>query len=329
LIAGIGTYRAGDVPPSVIRVATDVIDKYVMKVEPTLQVTDDSRELAPGELRVITCDPETGPSYTSGLAWHTLGGEQFRLLFPDDGGLDATGRTLDLDCDGRAVTPDSSHQDCDDTRRRYHAGASDVCDGEDTNCDGGRTFATACMAALDCVDPFAIGGANGISLCDDATGHATACQPTESCRCADGNVGGCHYCLVPYEPSVATPGSQSMVHPCQPADGVIQTACTAAKPCDVEIVGVRNGWKAKISASSANAFGQRAYGVGSQLAIRVERTAGVADEIPGTPYALVGDVQLAFTTPIATVYYGLELKLGQDNSSSCPVAPDVPKLTCY
>ena len=326
-VAGIGTYRAGDTPPSAIRIATDVIDKYVVNVERTKQLADDSLELQPGEVRVINCYHDDRTTYASGLVWHTVAGEQYRLLFPNDGGLDATGRKLDMDCDDHEVTPESSYRDCDDTRTAYNRGAADVCDGEDTNCDGAQTIATECNSSEDCVDPF---GANGVQLCNDTTEVSTTCQPTATCACTQGSTVGCHFCMVPFEASLAMPNAADIVHPCQPATGMMRTQhCTDLNRCDVEIVGVRGGWKAKISSAQANSFGSRADDVGEYLAIRIERIDGVDDEIPGSASMLVGDVHLAFTTSEGTFYSGIELKLEQLIRDSCPVAPATAMLTCY
>jgi hypothetical protein len=327
-LEGIGTYRAGDAPPSPIRVATDVIDKYVVNVEKTVQLTDDSLELQPGEVRVITCYHDDQTTYTSGIAWHTLGGEQYRLLFPDDGGLDATGRMLDLDCDLHPVTPESSGRDCDDTRSAYNRGVTETCDGEDTNCDGAQTIVTGECAGTntDCEDPFATNGAGGIELCNDSTGAPPVCLTSATCGCVSGQ--GCRVCLVPFEHSVAN--TAGMVHPCQPALGVLRTyVCSELKKCDVEVVTVRNGWKVKISASSAGSFGSRAYDVGENLAIKLERVDGIDDEIMATGSMPVGDVYLAFTTDTSTVYTAVELKTEESSSEACPIAPATAMLNCY
>ncbi len=326
-IEGIGTYRAGDAPPSAIRVATDVIDKYVVNVERTKEITDDAVELQPGELRVVTCYHDDQTSYPSGLAWHTREGKQYRLLFPNDGSLDATGRELDMDCDDHEVTAQSSHRDCDDTRSAYHRDAEDVCDGEDTNCDGAQTIASACDVELDCADPFS---QRGVQLCNDTTQQETACHATAACTCTNAaGSAGCRFCTVPFETSIAMPSMQGTVHPCQPAIGTFDTKlCTEINKCDVEVVDVRGGWKVKISAPQSNAFGQRAYDVERFLAIQVERPEGSSYETQGTGLMPVADIDLAFITAAGTYYVGIELKL-DESAEACPVAPAPAMLTCY
>ena len=76
-----------------------------------------------------------------GVVWRPRAGGELRVMLADPtAGGDATARTLDLDCDGHEVAPNNSGADCDDTRARFHAGAAELCDMEDTNCDDVRTI---------------------------------------------------------------------------------------------------------------------------------------------------------------------------------------------
>ena len=166
-----------------------------------------------------------------------------------------------------------------------------------------------------------------MQLCNDETKQELACQQTATCACANGT-GGCHFCMVPFETSLA---STTLLHPCQPAIGTLTTQfCTDTARCDVEVLAVRGGWKIEISASSANAFGTRASGVGAQMAIKAKRPEGVAYEQTGTARMAVADIDLAFITDDGTIYSALQLRLDENPKlNGCPVAPAIPMLLCY
>lgn len=315
-ITGIGTYRAGeDNLPSPILVMRDEIDKYKLRVERATQIDDPDVELLAGEVRVVTCPRDDGSAFTSGIAWHTQDGEEYRLLFPLADGLDATGRLLDMDCDGHEVTPESSYRDCDDTRLAYHRDAEDVCDGKDTNCDGAQTLATACNLTVSCSTFGTATSPNGVQLCNDETVESTSCHANATCACSSGS-NSCRYCKIPVEPSLLAPGSEAM-HPCQPVVGLLNTrACSASEPCDIEILAVRGGWKVKISSPETNAFANRAYDVGENVAIKVERSEGPAYELTPTD-PVMGEVDLAILTETATVYMPLQLRLDDFYGVTC------------
>lgn len=324
-ITGIATYPAGEGGmPAPILVMRDQIDKYPLTVERATQVDDDGEVLAPGEVRVVTCYHDDQTSYASGLVWHTRGGTEVRLLFPNDGGLDATTRELDMDCDAHAVTTDSSRPDCDDTRSTFHRDAADVCDGMDTNCDGAQTIATQCEENIDCTGQF---GQAGVQLCDDATQVETSCHAVASCTCAAGV--GCRFCKVPVAYPVVHADDNAWLDVCYPATGTLslQGLCSELAPCDVEVVGVRGGWKFEVSEPGANAFGLRAYGVGGTVDVFAKRPEDPATyEVMTQPGAAVGEVDLAIITSERTLYLGLELKLDSYVAPTCGAAP---MLECY
>src|SRR5688572_16297973 len=93
-IIGVATFRGGAAVPAPILVLGDEIDKYVLDVEPTVQV-DDMVALDVGQVRVVECHRDDQSMFTSGIVWRPATGGEIRLLFPDDGGLDATKRALD------------------------------------------------------------------------------------------------------------------------------------------------------------------------------------------------------------------------------------------
>jgi hypothetical protein len=326
-IAGIATYRLlveNAMVPSPILVMPNEIDKYVLTVEKATQQDDPALELQAGEARVVRCAHDDGTEYESGIVWRAADGEEYRILLPNDGGLDATGRPLDLDCDEHAVTAETSHEDCDDTRDAYYRGAADTCDGQDTNCDGATTLTQECSLPSNiCNSPF---GVTGVSLCSEDTQVSTACAASAYCGCNAS--GGCHACVVPFEPSVTDP--DTLVHPCQPIVGAYGTnRCTTDKPCDVEIVAVRGEWKVKISPPATNQWGTRATGIAGSLAIKVEHSDpdheepyGVNNPLADRPLA---EVDIAYTNSSGTFYEPLLIRLGETELQSCSGA----MMYCY
>src|SRR6185436_9986598 len=132
--------------------------------------------VASGQIAELPCAPASNASpWRSGIAWQPQGGPQLRLLLPDPAGgsLDATGRPLDLDCDGYAA----NDGDCDDVRTRFNPGAAEACDGEDVNCDGAHYAITACDA------PDARCGADGVNFCQDVRGGTAIGQSVSSPQC--------------------------------------------------------------------------------------------------------------------------------------------------
>lgn len=325
-IVGIGTYRAGDTPaPSPILVVRDEIDKYTLDVEAVTQV-DDKAAPAPGQVQVVECVHDDQSTFTSGIVWRPLGGGELRILLPDDGGTDATGRELDLDCDGHVVKPDNSRPDCDDTRNWFHRDAEDICDGYDTNCDGFQTLATSCTTSStdQCLNPTTQMPVPGVELCDDTTGEPQGCHATASCQCQAGTA-GCVACQMPYLAGATT----GFVRPCQPAIGVMSTygKCSAAAPCDVEFVGASNGWKFEISATTAGPFGTRAFGVKDTFLIKAKHPDDSTYEQQLGNTFLLTDINLAFITPAATVYFPVALRIAEGGAAAmCDASP---VLTCY
>lgn len=330
-IAGIATYRLlvdTVMVPSPILVMTDEIDKYVLTVEKATQQDDPTVALGAGEARVVTCTHDDGTEYESGIVWRASDGEEYRILLPNDGSLDATGRPLDMDCDDHAVTAETSHEDCDDTRDVYYRGAADTCDGLDTNCDGATTWAESCPFSTTgniCNSPF---GITGVRLCDEATQQMTDCAATAYCGC---NVsGGCHACIVPFEPSLVDPLDDSFQHPCQPIVGAYPTPrCSVDKPCDIEILAVRGEWKVKISPPTTNQWGSRATGITGTLAIKVEHSDPDHEEQydVNNPFANrpLAEVDVAYTTSTGTYYEPLLIRLAETQSQTCSGA----MMYCY
>jgi hypothetical protein len=292
-IVGIGTYRAdGQTMPAPVLVMPNEIDKYTLDVEP-VTIVDDMTRAAPGQVQVVDCFHDDQTTYTSGIVWRPKAGGELRILFPNDGSLDATSRTLDLDCDNHDVTAESSGRDCDDTRGWFHRDAQETCDGYDTNCDGLQNTVVACTGTPGgglCPDPTT---GTGIALCDDRTGTASACQSDPACLCADGAT-GCVRCSMLH----AAGTTAGNVVPCQPGIGTVTTLglCSENEPCTVEILAVRGGWKAEIATDVNNqVFGYKATNVGYRFVLKAKRPEGAAAEIPGVAGQSTGEVDLAIT----------------------------------
>lgn len=318
-IVGIGTYHApGRTVPSPVLVIPDEIDKYVLDVEPVTQV-DNMTEAAPGQVQVVDCQTV----FTSGIAWRPLGGGEVRLLFPEPEKLDATARRLDLDCDGKVVSAESSGEDCDDTRPWFHAGAPETCDGFDTNCDGLQTTVTTCTPSVGgntiCADPST---GMGIALCDDRTGTTSTCQSDPACLCAAGaSSPGCIRCALPWEMGT-TAGT---VIPCQPGVGSVTTLslCSSNVPCTVEVIAVRGGWKADIATDlDTMTFGSKALNVTGRFYLRARRPEGPGVEIPGAKGQTTGQVDFAITPLNGTAHLlAVDLAIEGDAASVCQGNP--------
>jgi hypothetical protein len=254
-------------------------------------------------------------SFRSGVVWRTPDGAELRLMLPSDGTSDATTRMLDLDCDGALVAADATSADCDDTRARFHAGAVEACDGEDTNCDGSQYSAVPCMTT-------ACGSASGTALCDEATQTVGACSADVTCACAAGSADAseCRRCVVDY-----SHGTNSGQKICEPAiDAMVETsgACSQA-PCTVTVISTTGGWQATVAATGQGPFAATAAGVTSDFALRVAR---VDATTTSTANASVGTVDLAITTSTGPRLMSLDLELAAQISSCDGAGPFA--MTC-
>ncbi|HTL34907.1 MAG TPA: putative metal-binding motif-containing protein [Kofleriaceae bacterium] len=317
-IVGVGTFHAdgaGAGTPSPIIVMPDEIDKYVLDVEKVTQV-DDKTPAGPAQVLAVDCYRDDQSTFTSGIVWRPASGGELRVLFPNDDSLDATARTLDLDCDGHEVSAETSGRDCDDTRGWFFSGAQETCDGYDTNCDGQQFSVQACAPAVggNTICPNSTTGM-GLALCDDRTGMTSDCQSDPSCLCAQGT--SCAKCVLAY--SGAT--SAGSIVPCQPGIGTVSTfgLCSTTEPCTVQVVAVRGGWKAEVALDpQGTSFGSKATGITGRFALKVKRPEGVGAEIPGQPGHSTGAVDFAITTTNGTTYLrGIDLYIGADSPVAC------------
>jgi len=322
-IVGVATFHAPDsAQPSPIQVLRDEIDKYVLDVEPAVQVGDMDR-VDVGQVRVVTCYRDDQSTFTSGIVWRPKSGGEMRLLFPDDGGLDATQRPLDLDCDQHPVTTGSSGKDCDDTRDWFHRDAQETCDGFDTNCDGLQSLVVACTGSNVCADPTTN---TGIALCNDRTGDEGTCQSDPQCACQGGST-TCSRCIITSELGTTI----GKLKACQPSIGYLHLeGCDDLARCPrVEVVSVGGGWKADVSPETMPlTFATVAQDVGTKLLLRVRRPEGPLVEIAGARGQSTGDVMLAVQLPDGTTYLrALDLQFGVGDAV-CQGTGPFP-MSCY
>lgn len=319
-IVGVATFRATDsAQPSPILVLRDEIDKYVLDVEPAIEV-DDVASMAAGQVRVVECFRDDQSTFTSGIVWKPKTGGEIRLVFPDDGGLDATGRSLDLDCDGHPVTVDSSGPDCDDSRAWFHRDARETCDGYDTNCDGLQSLVVSCTGTNICRDATTN---TGFALCDDRTGEEGRCESDPQCACGNGTA--CSRCVISSELGTAA----GTVKACQPSIGYLHLeGCEDQAPCTVDVVAVGGGWKAEVSPDADPYVFMKSATVGYKLVLRVKRPEGPVVDIPGVAGTSTGDVMLGVELADGSSYLKtLDLQLAVDGGT-CQGTGPFP-MVCY
>jgi hypothetical protein len=304
-LVGIGTYAIDGAPAPVV-VPRARVGLYTLEVEPVAEVVDAMPVVASEALRVECRAGDT--SFVSGIVWRAASGHEVRVMLPDPGALaadplDATLRPLDLDCDGVAVAVAASSNDCDDTRARFHAGAADVCDGEDTNCDGARYVVQPCHAASGCA------ASTGVELCAEATRETYGCTTDNTCACEpDSTSSTCRRCTIQAANTLAGE------HLCLPAvDAMIGTQGTCSAGCTIAVVATHGGWTAQVAPTAQGPFGATAIGVTSSYALRVTRPdTGVAN--PAMP---VGSVDLAYVTTTGPVLASYELEAASTGIGAC------------
>jgi hypothetical protein len=314
-LVGMGTFHAmPGGPPAPIVVQRGEVDRYTLDIEPVNDVDDTMPVDARGAMRV-DCAHQDQSTFLSGIVWRPTTGGELRLMLPDGDGGDATGRALDLDCDGHVVQPTDASTDCDDTRSRFHEGAADTCDGEDTNCDGVEAFPVACTPSPGgnvCTNS----AGQGVALCDDTTGTVGTCSSDPACLCASAQQ-GCVKCILQHE-AAAPPAGEAI--PCQPGIGLLstQSRCASTAPCTVRVIGTRGGWDADIGATSTG-FGSVATGVGASFVLRTKRPEGPNTAIPGAPGHSVGGVDLDIIDVNGGHHYmGVDLEMDTGDVACVP-----------
>lgn len=305
-LVGMGTFHAtAGGPPAAILVQRGQVDRYTLDVEPVQEVDDSMPVDTRGAMRV-SCPRQDQSTFVSGLVWRPRVGGELRVML-SDGDSAATSRPLDLDCDGHAVDPTDASADCDDTRARFHDGATEACDGEDTNCDSAETFAVACTPPPNGGNVCTSTAGQGVAVCDDSTGTMGQCSSDPTCLCAMG-LPGCVKCILGH--AVADPAPGETV-PCQPGIGQLSTQnlCDGGTPCTVAVLGTRGGWEARVGSSSTS-LGPVATGVGSSFVLMTKRPEGPGFAIPGAPGHTVGGVDLDIVDHSGGHHYmGVDLEM--------------------
>ncbi|MEO8840784.1 MAG: putative metal-binding motif-containing protein [Kofleriaceae bacterium] len=297
-VIGVGAYHPNGAGPSPIEVKRSEVDLYTIEVETVTEDVDTKAVGSAGAMQVM-CGRTGGAPFRSGVVWRDANGGELRLMLPSDGSTDATMRPLDLDCDGEVVATAASSEDCDDTRARFHTGATEVCNGEDTNCDAAPYSVVSCTSAPSCGN-----STTGTAVCDQTTRTVGTCSTDVTCACAPDStvMSECRKCVLDFAHGTGA-GTVSV---CEPAiDAMIDTqgACSAA-PCTVEVVATTGGWDASVAATSQSSFAKLATGVTSAFALRVARV----DPNLATA-ASVGTVSLVVTTSTGPRLFDFDLEL--------------------
>ena len=262
-----------------------------------------------GQIEEVRCGDRR-----SGIAWQPPADLQLRLLLPDpdgagDGGLDASGRSLDLDCDGY----DADDGDCDDLRARFSPGAAEACDGQDVNCDGAHYALTQCNPPeAEC----GAGSTDGTQACLDAKGATPmACVGSPACRCRPGSTVSCAKC------TLAVDRTASPVKPCAPAVAKLALpGCLQISPCVVEVMDYpdSDGWDIAIASGASLEFKSSATVHNGELVLRVKSD----DSVAGAPGDSVGAVHLVVVTKVNDYQpIGIDLQLGAGRLEGCSGIP--------
>ncbi len=265
--------------PAPVEIAEDQLLRFSVTMNAMAPAGEDG--VGPNEVVSVDCD-----SFRSGIAWRP-GATQLRLLLPDRGtdleATDASGRALDLDCDGVLA----ASGDCDDLRGEFHTGAEEKCDGMDYDCDLRAQELVSCDVATTC------GQTTGVGICSDRPGignppvGTVACAPDPECACVNGN---CAECVINFED--ADGGAE--VTPCTPALAihVFLAACQGA--CSVAVLErADDPFRISISLPDANMFSNKVTGVVDKIDIRAE----AADPLTAGANDIVGGIFLAIVRP--------------------------------
>ncbi|MDB4953850.1 MAG: hypothetical protein JWO36_1419 [Myxococcales bacterium] len=318
-LAAIATvHTLDDATPLPIKVPQGSRAEYMFDAQ-VVATADPIAAIGAGQDRVIDC-PSANVTWRSGLAWRPSGpgaASQIRLLLPDLGAdanaKDALSRMLDLDCDDHVAVPDPTLGDCDDTLPRYHRGADELCDGEDTNCDDQLLWTAPCSdGTVTCPNAST---QQGIKLCDDAPQNFGfgACQNDPECLCQGAGGTTCKKCLFEH-----TPGQNNQVIACTP--GVAKLNLPTCTSCNVIVVDASPGWDITIAADSTVPFGKIVTGAHLAVIVKAVWTKNGGQSV-GTAAQLMGQFQLAVGGQLMSV--ALQMS-GDSTALTCPAA----SMTC-
>jgi hypothetical protein len=300
-LIGVGAILGEDGLPAAIDVPAGARLEATATMIPLMR-TSLERGIGRGEGTEVACVGDSAPR-RSGIVWRPPTGLEVRLLLPDAGQSSAAMRPLDLDCDGHAADAG----DCDDLRAKYHAGAADTCDGEDTNCRGDKYALEACTVSNAC--PAA--GDVGVRFCADVPGTTATCVPSPACRCAAGT---CTKCMLAFE------GAPPM-KACSPGVGKLKLpACGLPGPCAIDVVTNNPRWEIAVGATSAGPFGRRVVLDGEEVFVLAKYVSPPSPLPP--PGVSLGEAHLAVTSGAGTEYLGIDLELGVSANTCADQASD-------
>lgn len=325
-LIGVGSVNDADGVPSAVIIKAGMVVSYNVTVTALAAGLDNDAALTAGEGHAVDCE-NNEQSWRSGAVWKGASGPQIRLLLPDVGAdpaaTDAMQRTSDLDCDRYSA----DQRDCDDLRTAYHAGQTETCDGQDTDCDGKRMeLLEGCMLTnnLNC-------SAMGVQLCSEPSGETMAtgvCTPTAVCGCARPPGGGpippgCNSCSL-----LAIPGSSGLT-PCAPSVGKLHIEECAAAGCTIEVVDIEGPWEIKIGPQIDGPFSGKLTGITTGYYYIRANYLGTATFPIGSPTigaAYVGIQGLLSGRPVV-MPVNLDFK-DQVTSDQC-AATGINYMTCY
>jgi hypothetical protein len=302
-VIGIGARLDDSGKPAEIEIEAGQLLGYDIAMLP-IHETDGADGVMAGELVRVQCN-----ATDSGLAWQP-GGTQVRLLLAQAGN-DASERALDMDCDGF----EAIDTDCDDLRSEFHRGATEECDGKDYDCDFRRQELIACE-----VNGTTCGATEGVLLCTDSPGNATAttCVETAECACEGTS---CQGCLLPFG---AVDGGPNNL--CEPyVTDLPVFGCEGG--CKVEVVQqAGNPWRLEVSVDGIN-FSEKVTGVVDK--VHVQLFDDQADSIDASAGEVVGAFYYAVTpttTPGPSTIQSWALRL-DSQGSGCTTGPKT--MSCF
>ncbi|CAN5912898.1 hypothetical protein BH11MYX2_BH11MYX2_38230 [soil metagenome] len=247
---------------------------------------------------VPTCSGGAAGPVASGVVWNPPGKKQQRLLFPKGTATDATMLPFDLDCDGVAADG-VDDTDCDDLDDTTFPGATEYCDGVDSNCKPRDIGPVECMLSspVTCSGiPTTMTNA-GIGLCqENATSFHTVgtCVPLPTCNGPMGATAG--RCVLA---SRYAQDSTTSVDTC--SAGVSALTVCATTGCTASVIAVNGPFEVQLASSQNGNFGDMAVAMSGKVYVVVKDEAGTRTQLidgsQGYAQLLIksGAVSYAFT----------------------------------
>ncbi len=255
----------------------------------------------------------------SGFVWRRAANQQLRVLLPLDPATDNAEDRLNapnLDCDDHSAGIDGhardggDRTDCDDTVDATHAGARELCNGVDDDCDGVPGMVLLDTCANSCQ------GLTTRGLCDET-------QASFATQCARST---CQLCSIP----TAAIGGGAIRIACPSRAHVLPVECINAK-CRLTLAFVDPMWTVTIGIAEPFTAGlgepveldniSQSTGNAALLGIEVASTSmfGTTIDLTGEMILSVQVIAPAVLAPVA-YHYGLRLAAPQVQCDTAPVA---------